>query len=456
MNASSDSKSDPAVLLLNGIEELLAQTRSMEHHLKHAQAAAEEPIKRLQEEVQRLDSIRSSNEEEIAALRHQVAAQERVLTGRHEAVTAVELALHGRIQSLQQDLAQRLREVAQGDSTIERLQCEAAASRARIAELEANMRSREFSGTMRRELEASLTAKDEQWQAAQASAHDNEKRFSVKVHELQIQLVERQLLVDRRAAELEDLRAAVTRLSAQVARQDAIQREPQTDVVDPAGINRTGRRTESAAMEKQEFVMKTDDHDEQAVQGVEEIGESSAPPATVEQSLRDEVNRLVGEAQEKNRILQDRNEELVWVKAELDRLQERLNQLESSASQSESALRDDSEQMRAEFQAQLALLQAELSQKEWTLEERQAEARGREQNLRQEMESLRQQLAESKAAIHHDARDFVFGEPQANHDHGQHFEGIGNSEPVPGDYTGSFAQQRRWNSGFSWKRRWRT
>ncbi len=426
MNASSDSKSDPAVLLLNGIEELLAQTRSMEHHLKHAQAAAEEPIKRLQEEVQRLDSIRSSNEEEIAALRHQVAAQERVLTGRHEAVTAVELALHGRIQSLQQDLAQRLREVAQGDSTIERLQCEAAASRARIAELEANMRSREFSGTMRRELE------------------------------LQIQLVERQLLVDRRAAELEDLRAAVTRLSAQVARQDAIQREPQTDVVDPAGINRTGRRTESAAMEKQEFVMKTDDHDEQAVQGVEEIGESSAPPATVEQSLRDEVNRLVGEAQEKNRILQDRNEELVWVKAELDRLQERLNQLESSASQSESALRDDSEQMRAEFQAQLALLQAELSQKEWTLEERQAEARGREQNLRQEMESLRQQLAESKAAIHHDARDFVFGEPQANHDHGQHFEGIANSEPVPGDYTGSFAQQRRWNSGFSWKRRWRT
>jgi hypothetical protein len=379
-----------------------------------------------------------------------------VLTGRHEAVTAVELALHGRIQSLQQDLAQRLREVAQGDSTIERLQCEAAASRARIAELEANMRSREFSGTMRRELEASLTAKDEQWQAAQASAHDNEKRFSVKVHELQIQLVERQLLVDRRAAELEDLRAAVTRLSAQVARQDAIQREPQTDVVDPAGINRTGRRTESAAMEKQEFVMKTDDHDEQAVQGVEEIGESSAPPATVEQSLRDEVNRLVGEAQEKNRILQDRNEELVWVKAELDRLQERLNQLESSASQSESALRDDSEQMRAEFQAQLALLQAELSQKEWTLEERQAEARGREQNLRQEMESLRQQLAESKAAIHHDARDFVFGEPQANHDHGQHFEGIANSEPVPGDYTGSFAQQRRWNSGFSWKRRWRT
>ncbi len=264
------------------------------------------------------------------------------------------------------------------------------------------------------------------------------------------------MLVDRRAAELEDLRAAVTRLSAQVARQDAIQREPQTDVVDPAGINRTGRRTESAAMEKQEFVMKTDDHDEQAVQGVEEIGESSAPPATVEQSLRDEVNRLVGEAQEKNRILQDRNEELVWVKAELDRLQERLNQLESSASQSESALRDDSEQMRAEFQAQLALLQAELSQKEWTLEERQAEARGREQNLRQEMESLRQQLAESKAAIHHDARDFVFGEPQANHDHGQHFEGIGNSEPVPGDYTGSFAQQRRWNSGFSWKRRWRT
>ena len=200
--------------------------------------------------------------------------------------------------------------------------------------------------------------------------------------------------------------------------------------------------------------MSTDDQDEQPVQGAAEIGESGASPATVEQSLRDEVNRLVGEAQEKNRILRDRNEELVLVKAELDRLQERLNQLESSASQSESALRDDSEQMRAEFQAQLALLQAELSQKEWTLEERQAEARGREQNLRQEMESLRQQLAESKAAIHHDAHDFVFGEPQTNHDHGQHFEAIGSGASTPTD-SGAAHQQRRWNSRLSWKRRWR-
>ena len=124
MNFSDDSKPDPAVLLLNEIEKLLAQTRLMERHIEQAQAAAEEKMARLHKQIQQLDGLHSSNEEEIAALRHQVVIQERALTGRHEAVTAVELALHDKIQSLQQDLAQR-------DSAIEILNFEAAA-RAKI------------------------------------------------------------------------------------------------------------------------------------------------------------------------------------------------------------------------------------------------------------------------------------------------------------------------------------
>lgn len=331
MNYSDDSKPDPAVLLLNEIEKLLAQTRLMERHIEQAQATAEEKMTRLQEQIQQLDGLRRSNEEEIAALRHQVVIQERTLTGRHEVVTAVELALHGKIQSLQQDLAQR-------DSAIEILNSEAAA------------------------------------------------------------------------------RAKIT------------------------------------LSKEQEFAMKTNDQDEP--QSAVEI-KGGALQSTLDQSLRDEVNRLIRESQEKNQILQDRNEELVRVKAEMDRLNERLNQLESSRSEAENALRDDSERMRTEFQAQLALLQAELSQREWALEERQAEARGQEQHLRQEIDSLRQQLMESKAAKQHDAGTFVFGEPPANEVHEQHFEGIGNGDHLD-RYSGTFAQLRRWHSGFGWKRRWRS
>jgi hypothetical protein len=111
--------------------------------------------------------------------------------------------------------------------------------------------------------------------------------------------------------------------------------------------------------------------------------------------------------------------------------------------------------MRTEFQAQLALLQAELSQREWSLEEHQAEARSREQKLRQEIESLRQQLVENKAAQQHDADAFVFGEPRASQGSEQHFEEIGNADRSD-RYSGAFAQQRRWHSGFGWKRRWKS
>ena len=333
MNFSDDSKPDQAVLLLNEIEKLLAQTRSMERQVEHARATAEEKIKRLEEQVRQLDGLRRSNEEEITALRHEIVTQERALTGRHEAVTAVELALHAKIQSLQQDLAQR-------NSAIEILNSEAAA------------------------------------------------------------------------------------------------------------------RTKTTLSKEQEFAMRTDDQDEPLSQSAVKSASGTLQPI-FEQSLREEVEHLIREAQEKNQILQDRNEELVRVKAEMDRLQERLNHLESSRSEDVSALRDDSERMRTEFQAQLALLQAELSQREWTLEERQAEARGREQKLRQDIESLRQQLSENKSAQQNEADAFVFGEPRAGETHEPHFEGIGNGDQ-PDGYSGAFAHRRRWHSGFSWKRRWRS
>jgi chromosome segregation ATPase len=200
--------------------------------------------------------------------------------------------------------------------------------------------------------------------------------------------------------------------------------------------------------------MSTDDQDKPpSPDAVESDG--GRPQATIEQSLRDEVDRLIREAQEKKQILQDRNEELVRVKAELDQLHERVNQLESSRSGAMSELRDDSERMRTEFQAQLALLQAELSQREWTIEERQAEARLQEQKFRQEIDSLRGQVAASKAAGQHDDDAFVFGEPRASEAQAQHIERSSKADHSVG-YTGSFARQRRWQSGFAAKRRWRS
>ena len=217
------------------------------------------------------------------------------------------------------------------------------------------------------------------------------------------------------------------------------------------------RKTERTALDgsqrlNEEPAMSIEDPNKQITQSGAGI-EGGASDAELEQSLQDEIERLRHEAQEKNQILQDRNDELVRVKAQLDELHERLNQLESSTSETESTFDGEAERMRTEFQAHLALLQAELSQKEWALEERQAKARGMEQDLRQDIESLRRQLAENETIERQTGRALVSDQPQSNDTEDPRLEVAINTAAI--EPVRSFASHRRWNSGFGRKRRWR-
>lgn len=417
MDASSDPKLDPAAVLLNELDTLLAQLRSMELEVKRAQAAADDKMARLQGQVAQLESDRLSNQEKIAELNHQREVQARTLTERQEAVTAVELALHSKIQSLQEELARRER---------------------RIEEL---VRAYADARLEREELASRSRAQEEELRSAKSRPPASEELLDDKIEELQLQLADRQLLVESHAREISDLRAEAGRLTTQLAQVQS-RSESQMEILNRAQIAQPGNHAKMPELENQGNDMELDHM-------------NKAPASNLEQELRDEIERLMREAVEKNQILQDRNDELVRVKAEMDRLQERVDRLESATSHAESALSGETDKMRTEFQAQLALLQSELSQKEWALEERQAEARGREQKLRQEIEFLRQQLVETKTAAEEQGHDFVFGEPASNQATERRFElrnpgGAEAAEPQ----SSRFASHRRWSSGFGWKRRW--
>lgn len=188
--------------------------------------------------------------------------------------------------------------------------------------------------------------------------------------------------------------------------------------------------------------------------GIDEIEtKAEAQAEELVQSLRAELDQVRREAQEKHEILQSRNDELVRVKADLDRVQGRLRQMESAAAGAQDTLSAESEHMRVEFQAQLALLQAELSQKQWAFEERLAEARGREQELHREIEKLRVLLRQGEARAAGE-RDFVFDEPGAGIAAEGDFE-LNENGVAPARASG-FAAHRRWHTGFAWKRRWRS
>jgi chromosome segregation ATPase len=164
-----------------------------------------------------------------------------------------------------------------------------------------------------------------------------------------------------------------------------------------------------------------------------ELDEQGNAQTSKEQSLRHEVERLLRQVEERNQILQNRNDELVRVKADLDSNQDRLNRVDVSVSLAENAASSEMESMRSEFQAQLALLQAELSQKDWALDDRHATVEGLAQEHRQEVESLRRQLNEKSAP----------SDPSTG------------AVSIDAANLTAQAHERRWHGGFAAKRRWK-
>jgi hypothetical protein len=423
---------DPLVLLLNEIDILLAQMRLMElcvqqaqakvnyererAHQKHeaelaairytlaesqrvptdgsAEAVEAKLLENLRTIEDELNQSRVSYQSQIESLQHEVAVRERALTERQEAVSAVELALHGKIQVLQQDLA--------------RLRSENASLREKTAQAE-ELR-RQPGGDHQRE--SDLQKENGNLQTALSALQALQRNTEAKLDQLRLQLAEAQLIVESRAAENGHLKKELVALNQQLAQHASIERSFQNRLQAPLQ-NQDVSRFE------------------------------------IEQSLREELERLIQQAEEKSQILQTRNDELVTVKAARDALQERLNEILITTAEKENAALAELERMRSEFQAQLALLQAELSQKDWALQEREALSQSLEQNYRHETDSLRQLLEEEKARKVRATEEFTIGEIRLGP--------VGDVELASQihDHPDASAQRRRWHSDFVWKRRWK-
>jgi chromosome segregation ATPase len=272
-------------------------------------------------------------------------------------------------------------------------------------------------------------------------------RHRSQVEQLEANLSEYQRSNEERRREVEQAQAQISLLHNRVDELQSILQQAEL-----TAINRTEQL-------RQEYQARVDalsrDLADSAAQLHDRVGISS----DTEQALRSEIDRLIGEAQERNQILQDRNDELVRVKRELDSLNERFTQLESNAIQAESSAGSEAERMRTEYQAQLALLQAELSQKEWALEERQAIIAGTEQEHRLQIEALRQQLAEKERSAASADGAFVLGDPNLTEVQREELRKLDDMAQAirSGDDVGYPAPSgRRWQTGFAWKRRWRS
>ncbi|HEX5606556.1 MAG TPA: hypothetical protein VFY96_08580 [Candidatus Binatia bacterium] len=424
---------NPLVLLLNEIDILLAQMRLMELCAHQAQAkvnyerqcaqqkyeadlatirhavaesqrvqtdnAAEaietkflENLRTIEDE---LNKTRCKYQRQIESLQHELAVRERASTERQEAVSGVELALHGKIQSLQQELA--------------RLRSENADLREKTTEAE------ELCGEAigNHLLKADLQKQNGDLRTALSAAQALQRNTEAKLGELRRQLAEAQRIVGSRGAEIDDLKQQLVALNQQQGERASVD---------------TSLQKQPCALTQHQDLSRRE----------------------MEQSLREEVDRLLHEAEEKSQILQNRNDELVTVKAAMDALQERLSETETTTAGKENAALADVERMRSEFQAQLALLQAELSQRDWALQERDAMNRSLEQNYRDEIDSLRQRLEEEKSRKVSAIEDFTMGKIQISA-----VPSVDLTSQVRDHRVDSSVQGRRWHTDFVWKRRWK-
>ena len=292
-------------------------------------------------------------------------------------------------------------------------------------------------------------ARGELQQKAWASAQQQAALENLALaHQSQIQKLESQINEERNRIRERDHEIERSKSQAHLLDQRVAELTAELQQTERTAIDR-------AVQIKEEYGLRIADLERQLAQKTSELQTRGEAQPELEQTLRRELDRLIRETQEKNQILQDRNDELVRVKAEADGLRERFSQVEAAATEAEAAFTSEGERMRGEFQAQIALLQAELSQKEWADAEHQAESHGIEQTYRQEIESLREKLAQSETRDNLERSDFILGDAPLNQVLEAQFESAENLHTNNGK-DHEISPSRRWQGGFAWKRRWKS
>jgi hypothetical protein len=307
---------------------------------------------------------------------------------------------------------------------------------------------------IRSQLETELTAaRSELQQKAWALAqHQAALENLALAHKDQIQKLEGKITEQQNGIKGRNLELERSQSQARLLEQHVEELSTELRQAELTAINR-------AVQIKEEYGVRIADLERQVAQKTIELQERGVSRSEAEETLRLEIGRLIREAQERHQILQDRNEELVRVKAEMDTFQEQCRNLESTASQNDASLGAEMEKMRTEFQAQLALLQAELSQREWALEEQRAAKGTIELQFRQNLETLNQQLAETEARAKENQDKFVMGDAQLTNEQQERYKkykDIMDAVAAGNDASFPASENRRWRGRFGWKRRWKS
>ena len=486
MESTQSRKNDPSILLLNEIDILIAQARLAELYAKQAHALAAEKSVAPADDAQR---VRGELEREIAALRAQLDDQEQKLTAREgeiqnaqselatlrgrayqldaayrnveaaRAARAAELielrtalaekeqtfsareaetreALDrraGEIDALRNQLTETQSSSAKREDELRRARCEMAAlqERANHFELLQQQTERLLSAQgeqARQRFRAALEEMDGRANESERKLHELQQRSNAKITELELQLAEKQLLLEGRDGEIDRLKTSVTGLTEQVAQRESA---PLQAIAAHNGVE---RRLEH---ENQTELMGLREELRQKNQALAEQAEQAK---NCEQSLEAQIQDLQNSSAAQQQLLARRDHALEMMKVEVAILQDRLTQRQTEIETLAQRCRGKIETLETDLAEQLELAakqRAELDSLTARLAQREAMAAQSVENAISERGKIRLELQVQIAALREEAsrNQRVIEEYQAEISRLRHNFNPGNGATEPARLT---------------------
>src|SRR5882724_10091595 len=405
--------------------------------------------------AEEIERIRRSFEDELTALQREVATREELaITERQEAVSAVELALHGKIQVLQQEQARSLGVIDERENELHSARAEAAALRERISQLEAataaDLTARQLGEETRRSLEAelkslhaSLAQKEYALKERQNFLRSVEDRLGSEINQLRDELAQQRTAGESSNAEFERLRSEIAELQerntqAELARHQleedrqhaAVHRQElearlQAKEDEFHAAQAIAHKQKEAALKEQEAELRSaadqltaesgqlrDQLKEQQRlsreenaeltrlrSGFTELQEQSRQSELSRRQLEENWQRAVASEQELQGTLRGKDDELRDAHGQLAALQQRIIDLESTH-QSAAANAEEIERIRRSFDDELTALQRQVAtREELAIRERQEAVTAVELAFHSKIQALQQEQARSLGVI---------------------------------------------------------
>jgi len=429
----NDSRATEIEDLKSQIHRLLEQSVQEKQSLQQTDAALNEEIAR----------IRETRDAELAALREQLHRNQLESDERTVSFQTSKDRLHQELSGLRAQLIEKEKCSSDSERDLQATRTELTALYEKQAVVESTHRQEKE--TLRTEvnrieaaLRAELAARDRGIEERDHVIERLHDEYRGETDGLRHEVAELRRVLAVREAELEEAKAAAGPLRLRI--------EDLEGAVDAGEQTRHETQAAVAALQT-ELTLSA-----QTLRDRESAARQQA------QVLQTENAALRTEAKEKHALLESRNEELVRVKADLDRFQNHLAEVEFSAKHDQETAAAKIEAMRTEFQAQIAYLQAELSQKDWALAEKQG-ARGVESRPEQQRHEAPRRPSRETAAAEKFDEEFILGEPKVAETRDQQLKNLDAPvETVKAEDGQRLAavRQRRWHAGWRWKRRWKT